>query len=344
MKRIILHENRLCVLNEVRYIDAASKSQSIYNPQRPYRTDVMDAYKQDKIQNNESIRVFHGCSIDTALEICTKGTSGKRYHPRTYSYESGMNPLGIFVSVDFEQARKFGYSSKYICILEFTAKASDLEAPIWNGNSYFGQGSNPQPFTNAEERQQQKAQYVSRAKETQDDSYFDFDKKEDIPIDKSYIRDSDKPDLAASIFDDTEHQALFMGDLNPNMIKRVWVRKSNSDSFTKYSRKDFVRTFAEKKEKRTGRLAKRNKELFQPNENVKSSQDIIDRILDSCMGYGISKEQLLGNFKDMGLLDNPPTKDYAIEYLGQHVWPKQIIQAYGKDFFNQHYNRLKQDF
>ena len=40
-----------------------------------------------------------------------------------------------------------------MCILEFTVKASDLETPVWNNSdSYFGQGSNPQPFRDADEQ------------------------------------------------------------------------------------------------------------------------------------------------------------------------------------------------
>lgn len=341
MKRIIIHENRIHLLDEVRYINVSYRNGGFG---KPHRANMDDVYKQDKINNNESIRVFHGCSIDTALDICSNGTSGKVYHPRTYSYESGMNPLGIFVTIDFEQAKKFGYHPSTMCILEFTAKASDLEVPVWNGQgTYFAQGSNPQPFRNAEERKAQKKRYDVNAINTKDDDYWDYSKNRLEKIDKSYIRNSDKPSLASSIFNDTEHQALFMGDLNPNMIKNVWVLKSGDKQYRKYPRKYFVRLFG-KKTKNNVKRGKCSGRIFNPNDNVSSYKDILNRILDEYSNETITREKLLSNLQGIGLADNPPTTDTAISYIGRNVWPKQIIQAYGRDFFNKHFNRLEQDF
>lgn len=344
MKVIKITENQFNQLNEVRYVNAANRYQHSYIP-RPYRKDWSDVYNQEPIKNNESIRVFHGCNLKTALEICTKGTSGKVYHHRSYSYESGMNPLGIFVTVDFEKAKDFGYDTKAKCVLEFTVKASDLETPVWNGSdTYFGADTNPRPFANAEERKAQKAKYDKNALNMDDFSYWDFIKNKQITFDKSYIRNSDKPAMAQNIFNNTEHQALFMGDLNPNMIKYVWVKKSGENQYQRYVEKDFVRLFGKNKPKKDGRLSKYSESLFNPNDNVESSKDIINRILNLYSDENISKEDLYSNIKDMGLTDNPPTSDTAIDFLRRNVWPKQIIQAYGRDFFNQHFNRLEQDF
>lgn len=341
MKIIKITENQL---NEVRYINAASRDKHSYIP-RPYRKDWRDLYNQGPIKNDESIRVFHGCNLNTALEICTKGTSGKVYHPRSYSYETGMNPLGIFVTVNFEKAKDFGYDTKAKCVLEFTVKASDLETPVWNNSdSYFSAGSNPQPFTNADERKAQKAKYDRNALNMSDDSYWDFSKKKRITIDKSHIRNSDKPAMAQNIFNNTEHQALFMGDLNPNMIKYVWVQRRGENQYQRYKEKDFVRLFGENNSKRNGIVSKYSKSLFNPNDNVSSYKDIINRILDLYSDEHISKERLFSNIKEIGLADNPPTSDTAIEYLRRNVWPKQIIQAYGREFFNKNFNRLEQDF
>lgn len=93
-----------------------------------------------------------------------------------------------------------------------------------------------------------------------------------------------------------------------------------------------------------GRLSKYSKRLFNPNDNVSSYKDIIDRIINTYCDENISKEDLFSNMKDMGLVDNPPTSDTAIDFLRRNVCPKQIIQAYGREFFNQHFNRLEQDF
>lgn len=224
-------------INEVRYIDAANRDMTS-RMDRPYRKDWQEKYNQQPITNDDKIRVYHGCSIKTALDICQNGTSGKEFHPRTYSYENGMNPLGIFVTVNFEKAKDFGYDPNAMCILEFTVKASDLETPVWNNSdSYFGQGSNPQPFRDADERKVQKNKYDDDARNVPDEDYFDFSKKKDIKLDKSYIRNSDKPAMAKSIFDNYEHQALFMGDLNPNMIKYVWVCENGQSQYQRYTEK-----------------------------------------------------------------------------------------------------------
>lgn len=339
MSTIIITEGQFRELHEVRYIDASVRDQNIYNPNKPYRRDWYDVYNQEKISNNESIRVFHGCNINTALEICTKGTSGKEYHPRHFSYESGMNPLGIFVTVDFSQAKKFGYDPNTTCILEFTVKASDLESPVWNGaETYFVQNSNPQPFRNSAERKQQKATYDNNAKNVKDDEYWDYKKNKISLISKEHIRNSDKPSMAHMLFDNSEHQALFMGDLNPNMIKRVWVCENNGNTYTKYDRKDFLRKFG-KNTRRNGMVGEK---LFNPNDNVKSVDDVVTQIMKK---FGdLSAQDVMRGMKAMGLLDNPPSSQQAINFIKRNLWPKQIIQLYGRNFFNEWFNRLEQDF
>lgn len=340
MRIIKVTEEQFNQLNEVRYINAASRDQSPYG-KKPYRKNWEDQYNQEPIKNNEKIRVFHGCSIDTALEICTKGTSGKVYHPRTYSYESGMNPLGIFVTVNFEKAKDFGYDSQAMCVLEFTVNSSDLESPIWNGSdSYFSQGSNPMPFNNSDERKVQKAKYDQDALNTKDYSYYDMFKKKDVTFDKSYIRNSDKPAMAMNIFDNPEHQALFMGDLNPNMIKYVWVCRNGEREYTRYSEKDFLLKFGKKKKKNNGRFAYLESKPFLPNEDITSWEDAIQKIAKH---HNMTVENVTKLFNDFGVFDNPP-RTSSLHLIEDVFWPKQIIQLFGKDFFNREFNRLEQDF
>lgn len=45
--------------------------------------------------------------------------------------------------------------------------------------------------------------------------------------------------MALYVFDNMEHQALFMGDLNPNMIKYVWVKENGEQQYQKYTEKIF---------------------------------------------------------------------------------------------------------
>ena len=332
-------------INEVRYIDAANRDMTS-RMDRPYRKDWQEKYNQQPITNDDKIRVYHGCSIKTALDICQNGTSGKELHPRTYSYENGMNPLGIFVTVNFEKAKDFGYDPKAMCILEFTVKASDLETPVWNNSdSYFGQGSNPQPFRDADERKAQKNKYDDDARNVPDEDYFDFSKKKDIKLDKSYIRNSDKPAMAKSIFDNYEHQALFMGDLNPNMIKYVWVCENGQSQYQRYTEKDFLRKYGNVKGIQKKSMRFKKEKLFQPNEGVKSWDEVINRIVkqDEGQPWAMSREEIIDTLREYHVMDNP-TSDFALSYIKQIFWPRQIIQLYGKDFFNKYFNRLEQDF
>ena len=340
MRIIKVTESQFKQLNEVRYINAAARDKDL-DLNKPYRRDWKDRYNQEPIKNGERIRVFHGCSLETALEICTKGTSGKEYHPRTYSYESGMNPLGIFVTVNFEKAKDFGYDPNAKCILEFTVNSSDLESPVWNGNnSYFCQGSNPTPFKDSGERKAQKAKYDNEALGIEDYSYYDSLKKGRITFDKSYIRNSDKPAMAMNIFNNTEHQALFMGDLNPNMIKYVWVRKKGGKQYVRYTEKDFLLKFKQKEKEKTGRFANVGMKAFRPNEDVKSFEDAIQKI---AMHRNVDVDKVLKNFKEHDVFDNPYSP-WAVRFLQVTFWPKQIIQLFGKDFFNKNFNQLEQDF
>ena len=55
-------------INEVRYIDAANRDMTS-RMDRPYRKDWQEKYNQQPITNDDKIRVYHGCSIKTALDI-----------------------------------------------------------------------------------------------------------------------------------------------------------------------------------------------------------------------------------------------------------------------------------
>lgn len=348
MRIIKVTEDQFNQLNEVRYINTKQKnyisdtdSRNRYIPNRRRKLGFENNGGQNPIKNNEKIRVFHGCSMETALEICTKGTSGKVYHPRTYTYETGMNPLGIFVTVKFEVAKNFGHNSNDMCILEFTVNSSDLETPVWNGkDSYFVQGENPMPFNNSKERKTQKAKYDNDALNIKDDKYYDIIKNGDITIDYSHIRNSDKPAMANNIFNNIEHQALFMGDLNPNMVKYVWVRKRNENQYVRYTEKDFLLKFKQKEKKKIGRFANVGMKAFRPNEDVNSFDDAIQKI---AMHRNIDVNKVLKNFKEHDVFDDP-YRPWAVRFIQLTFWPKQIIQLFGRDYFNKNFNRLEQDF
>ena len=307
--------NRL--LSEVRYIDTDYTSKKSYN-----------SIQQEPIKNNESIRVFHGFnSIEDAILIARYGTSGKQRVPRKFSYESGMNPNGLFVTTDFNIASKdFSYGNIAV-VMEFSVKASDLDTPVWNNNSsYFGQNSNPRPFKNRDEREAQKTQYQKDASKSEYD----------------YVRNSDNPAMAQNIFHNNEHQALFVGDLNPNMIKRFWVLDTRKDSrWRKYSVQDFLKLYGNTE-------IQQNKyqfhhfpddKLYMPNEDFQGWNDFWQRYASEINSSPLRKKnpKTIEDIKksNFWLFDKP-----NYHFLDSIFWPKQLIQIYGVEWYREHFNPL----
>ena len=356
MKRINILESQYDKLIEVRYIDTR-QGDMVYG--KKYKKDQNQVLFQEPIKNNETIRVFHGCDLETAVRACISGISGreKPIYGRNYSYEAGMNPLGLFVTTDFYKAKDFGSSNNGMCIIEFSAKASDLESPVWNGSgSYFGQGTDPRPFKNAEERNSQKMKYRDEALNVKDDYVYDYKrdkdgnlqrKKVDIPMD--FIRDSDKPEMAYNIFMNNEHQALFMGDLDPNMIKRIWVNLPGEggyvhtdSSYIPMTRKEFVKKFRNTEFNVRGYYDKKskveNRKLYYPNEDVKSIDDVVKRYMNYFRETGDFNE-IKNELIEFGFFN----KDKVLNIIGKETLNKFIkgFQKY-KDFFNENFNWLGQ--
>lgn len=290
--RRIVSESIRDVLNEVRYLGDSP----------------------DPVKSGDKIRVYHACSLDTARTIMTSGTSGREYHGRRFSYEAWMNPLGIFVTTDFDTAARFG---EYV--LEFTASYDDLDTPVWkDSDSYFGYGSNPQPFTSREERDKQREKYRSDAMSAGEP-----------------VTSSDRPEVANSLFNDSERQALFMGDLTPNMVKRVWVRGENG-IYIPMSARQFVRKFTLPRQEPDGM-----QKIFRPTDNVRTVDDLV-RALANSSGYFNGDLELSRQTLELaGLLnENPPSESAKV--MSQIMWPRQIIQLYGREWFDSHFNRLGQ--
>ena len=201
------------ILDEVRYIDP-------------------DFYKMDNespIMDNETIRVYHGfASMDDAERVLERGISGKVRANRRHSYEFRNNPKGVFVSIDLNVAKEFGGSG---VIIEFTSKVSDLESPVWKGGKFFVQGEYTKQFDDDDDRE---AERTTRRKDTD-------------TSDDPKISGSSRSELADSIFNNSEKQALFIGDLNPNMIKAVWYNKvldedrRTNGKWERMSRKEFIK-------------------------------------------------------------------------------------------------------
>lgn len=313
LKNIINEVINEYIVQEVRYIDNSYKNKKNWE----------DAYRHEKLMNDETIRVYHGCDdVQDALIFARYGVSGKSKVSRKYSYENGMNSNGLFVTTDFYVA-KDNFSRSGV-IIEFSAHVSDLDTPVWNNqDSYFGVNSNPIPFKNRDEREKQKHQYNIDASQSEYD----------------YIKNSDNPALAKMIFLNHEHQALFVGDLNPNMIKRFWVKVNNQ--WIKLSRKDFIKRFNninisnETMQMHNMPLRK----LYLPNEDIKSYEELINRLLN----YSQKRFPKLKHDKDKiqkTLSRNFDKSNPNIEFIKSILYPKQIIQLFGIEWFRHYINPL----
>ena len=283
-------------LNEVRYINT--------------NLDSKQFFKEKPIKDDEVIRVFHGFNrFEEGLYIALHGLSGKERARRIYSYESGNNPKGLFVSVDLKLIQD-RFASGGI-IIEFSSKVSDLEAPVWvGGRSYFVQGEYTKSFKDDNEREQQRL--ANRDKYSQDDD--------------ERISKSDRPELGQTIFGNYEKQALFIGDLNPNMIKYVWYnevrhkeRRTNGP-WKRYTRKDFVNMMSAQHKSSTEYIDRessygKSNRIFKPAEDF-NEQEFIKR-LEAKWGEGTYDRWLNYEMK----------YKFDAYHLQGYFWPKQMEQA-----------------
>lgn len=230
--------------------------------------DVLNANEEYPLKDDQTIRVYHGISNAKDLKaFLDYGTSGKIKAARIYSYEANNNPYGLFVTIDLKTAKGFG--QKYI--IEFHSRVSDLEAPVWPSGSYTVQGQMEQYWKDPEERKEY-------TKKLRDELRGDKD---------ASISQSDRPEVASSLYKSYEKQALFTGDLNPNSIRAVWVNKTpqktgSYSEYKRYKRNDFIKKFKDALSKE-GYDTDFNKEgehyLLKPRDEV-NVQNIISAILN----------------------------------------------------------------
>ena len=254
-----------------------------------------------------------------------------------------MNPKGLFVSTDFKKAMYFAYDTDTMVVMEFTVKSYDLDTPVWNDSfGYFGQGSNPQPFSSREEREKQKQAYQDYAKNSNDE----------------YIRNSDNPAMAERIFNNVEHQALFIGNLNPNMIKRFWVKKNgSSESYIPLSRKQFLKIYGNKEFQKSTyngyenyKIERDNNRPYLPNEDFVSFEDMAKRELDLFykdkpkLRTRYNDEQYLKKIQDTANDYKSYYEDalnsgnyYNLNHFSSMLYPKQLKQLFGNELYNEIY-------
>lgn len=168
------------------------------------------------LKDDDSIRVYHGSDdIDFIYTALTYGVTGDVMANRRYSYEINNNPKGLFVTPDLDTAKEFGGY-----VLEFHTRIYDLESPVWPGGSFTVQGGISGIFGSNDEREEERL----RQRMNWSQSELEF------------VRNSDRPELAALLISSGERQALFVGDLNRNSIRAVWGSEDPSRVGQQYNR------------------------------------------------------------------------------------------------------------
>lgn len=259
-------------------------------------------YPEDRepLKDSDTIRVYHGFyDVQDLFYFLEMGTSGKIRASRVYSYEANNNPRGIFVSISLDVAKGFG---DYVA--EFHCKVSDLEAPVWPGNSFTVQGQMAQYFDNDEQRETKRLENREQSKQSEYDS----------------IKNSDRPELAESLFLG-EQQALFVGELDPNSIRAVWVTKTphisrNFSTFQRMSREEFLKKYKHLKGKRDYYRRSYNK-VLKPREQFRL-KTFLQKIIDDKSAGKVTwtPEELFDIFKNM------PESEWDT-----YLWPNQMRDA-----------------
>jgi len=234
------------------------------------------------LKDIDTITVYHGFyGADDALQAVRFGLSGQETARRLYSYESGNNPKGLFVTAMFRIAEKFARSG---IIIEFSAKVSDLESPVWKGGRYFIQGEQTKNFQDDEERERERQAQRDYATKSPED----------------FISQSDRPELSAMLYDSSERQALFVGNLDPNQIKRVWVHENRLFShrtnghYVKMSPSEFVRKYSDVILKKYKQDQYSKEKWFKPNEDF-SFEHIAEIFGDRVRDIEETKRTILGH-------------------------------------------------
>lgn len=253
------------------------------------------------LKDNYTITVYHGLNNARDLSGFLKyGTTGKMKAGRIYSYEANNNPYGLFVTIDLNVAKKF--TSDYI--IEFHTKVSDLEAPVWPNGGYTVQGQEEKYWNNQEERKERQLKDREELRNSKD----------------KFISLSDRPELAETLYLNSEHQALFTGDLNSNSIKAIWKREYKGN-YTRYERKRFLEKFGSNIEKegyKTERNEMGEEKLLRPRDKV-----TIDNFLLGMKRNPLWKSMVENDPKEcLDLLKNSIKGKY--EEYPTFVWPHQI--------------------
>lgn len=266
---------------------------------------------------SDTITVYHGFrDIDDAILIGKYGTSGAKRVSRVYSYENDNNPRGLFVTPYLKIAERFGN-----IIFEFDARFIELEPPVWPGGSFTVQGGLSQYWGHGRAGRANRSTAQQNLRKT----YREKSTEE-------FIKNSDDPLLAMTLTGMGESQALFIGHLNSNRIKRVHLRdidrktRSYTSDWYSISLGEFLEKFPSDKYEKTEKFMDAESKIFQPDEQFDGNEFLIR--LSKEFGYG-NIETSLGNIWKIEILHS---KKNAIQNFKSTfdiwLWPKQMPDAF----------------
>lgn len=250
-----------------------------------FEVSIIQQLHNQPIRDSDTVRVYHGTSdLDFVISAIKYGATGSSYAKRRYSYEANNNPKGIFVTPDLSVAKNFG---PYI--LEFHTRVRDLEAPVWPGGSFTSPGQLSGIFDSEDDREQERLRQRMRWSQSE----YEF------------VRNSDRPELAALFLMGGERQALFTGDLNRNSIRAIWASTDPSrinQPHRRMSTGDFMDAYDADTSSDVMRSAK--KKLVAPRDDV-SGEEFIELVTSRFRS--VDRQEAISIFKK-----SPQTiKDYV---------------------------------
>lgn len=257
----------------------------------------------EPLNDNQTVRVYHGFNTtEDAIVALMHGISGKTRAQRIYSYEANNNPKGLFVTPDLKSAKQFGR-----VIIEFHANVKDLESPVWPNGTFTSQGQMSGSFSSDEEREERRLRDRDNMRNSNNDG----------------VKDSDRPELADKMLHGGERQSLFIGDLNSNSIRAIWVSPyllgNGSDyrqAWVRMDPKKFLEHFGKRHEKDAENRqlsyrddARPHNKIFQPRDDF-NEEKFFDHMRQKYKTIPI--DEIVQIMKD-----NP-------NYVQMYFWPKQI--------------------
>lgn len=271
--------------------------------------------------DGDTVTVYHGFrDFVHAVSLARHGLSGKCRVPRVYSYESDNNPCGLFVTLSKKTAAEFVGAYDNQAMVELRANVGDLEAPVWPGGSYTVQGQYSQYFGHGPAgRSARNQRRVAAGQE--------IDKEvENDPERLDHVAKSDNRLLAYMLTNSREHQALFVGHLNPSEIVCWHVRPKdsyNDDAWEKISNEEFLSRYADVKISKDDKADMR---VFLPDEDFDGEQ-MIERIAKRHAGGNIETvRSFVKSVRDY-IAESTNKRGTFLSYFGMYLWPKQEAAA-----------------